>query len=132
VLLRVAGTDATEQFKQFHKPDVLAKYSPKLKIGVVSGGAAAGAVSDSTVKSSAPVKKERKAPTEADMAIFAKASVAPQRHKAVLIDPSKFGRGVPYGDPVRCDLLCCVVLFPAAYDVVVSIELVWRVLQPLL
>jgi cytochrome b involved in lipid metabolism len=38
VLVNVAGKDATNQFNQFHKADVLDKYAPKLYIGDVTEG----------------------------------------------------------------------------------------------
>jgi cytochrome b involved in lipid metabolism len=37
VLLKVAGKDATKEFDNFHKLDVLKKYGPKLYVGEVSG-----------------------------------------------------------------------------------------------
>ncbi|KAL1976468.1 hypothetical protein VTN31DRAFT_2750 [Thermomyces dupontii] len=35
ILQRVAGKDASKQFWKYHNQDVLKKYAPKLKIGVL-------------------------------------------------------------------------------------------------
>ncbi|KAI8846360.1 putative acyl-CoA dehydrogenase [Chytridium lagenaria] len=43
VLLKVAGTDASKQFDQFHNAGILEKYSPKLYKGDVAGAAPAAA-----------------------------------------------------------------------------------------
>lgn len=39
VLHNVGGKDATAQFDQFHKPDVLLKYGPNIYVGKLAGGA---------------------------------------------------------------------------------------------
>ncbi|KAH8695929.1 cytochrome b5-like heme binding domain-containing protein [Talaromyces proteolyticus] len=39
ILKRVAGKDASKQFWKYHNKSVLAKYSPKLKIGEVKEAA---------------------------------------------------------------------------------------------
>lgn len=50
VLHNVGGKDATAQFDQFHKPDVLMKYGPNMYVGKLSSGAQA-----STVKKGEPL-----------------------------------------------------------------------------
>lgn len=69
VLLKVAGTDATEQFEKFHSPDVMKKYGPELYIGELASAAVAK-------KPEAP-KPSSKSKTGAEI----------------------FGELVPYGDP---------------------------------
>lgn len=60
VLLRVGGTDASAQFKQFHKPSVLVQYSPKLQIGYVADtGAAAPAASAAKPKAAAATAQSK-------------------------------------------------------------------------
>jgi len=38
VILGVAGRDVTDEFYGFHKKEIIAKYGPKLRIGVLEGG----------------------------------------------------------------------------------------------
>ena len=52
VLINVGGKDATAQFDQFHKKEVLLKYGPQLYVGKV---AAAGASSSSSSKGASPI-----------------------------------------------------------------------------
>ncbi len=42
VLLNAAGRDASNQFRMFHKPEVLQQYAPSLTVGVLAGSPAAG------------------------------------------------------------------------------------------
>jgi cytochrome b involved in lipid metabolism len=77
VLVRVAGSDATKQFDQFHDKSVLDKWGPKLlkgKVGVVGKEGVVEKV----------------------------ASVAQKKTEFVLVgleDGEAFGDGVPFGDP---------------------------------
>jgi cytochrome b involved in lipid metabolism len=48
IILKVAGTDASTQFAQFHKPEILAKYSSQLVVGKVEKGAAGTKTSATT------------------------------------------------------------------------------------
>jgi hypothetical protein len=86
ILLGVAGAECTEQFNQFHNATaVLAKYSPKLKIGEISGGGAAG--------SAAP-----KATAAKSTAIVLSPSKSPKTSIPKLPNAT-FGDQIPYGDP---------------------------------
>ncbi len=48
VLLKVAGQDASAQFAQFHKPEVLVQYSPQLRLGQLEKGSASVKTSATT------------------------------------------------------------------------------------
>ncbi|CAO3634529.1 unnamed protein product [Cunninghamella blakesleeana] len=84
VLLKVAGKDASKQFKSFHNDAIMQRVGLPLQIGVIGSGV------------EAPVKQEeKKGHTET-------AAPAGQTYSiSGLISgaESKFGEGVPYGDP---------------------------------
>ncbi|KAJ3044139.1 hypothetical protein HDV00_003243 [Rhizophlyctis rosea] len=70
ILLKVAGTDASRQFDQFHSAAVLEKYGPKLYKGDVGNGSG-------------------EAEAEAEAA----------EPESGLVEGEAFGEGIPFGDP---------------------------------
>ncbi|KAI9306456.1 acyl-CoA dehydrogenase/oxidase [Cunninghamella echinulata] len=84
VLLKVAGKDASKQFKSFHNDAIMQRVGLPLQIGVIG---TAGPVEQ------APVKKEEK--KVADTQPTETYSISGLISGA----ESKFGEGIPYGDP---------------------------------
>ena len=57
VLLKVAGKDASKQFEQFHSPQVLDQYGPKLYKGEIGSAVATNIVSQVIKEEEAPVSQ---------------------------------------------------------------------------
>ncbi|KAM0752221.1 acyl-CoA dehydrogenase NM domain-like protein [Meredithblackwellia eburnea MCA 4105] len=74
ILLRVAGTDCSEQFHKFHSPSVLNKQAAPLKIGVIGDPNASKDDHESAVAESSSADEDD-------------------------LDETYFGDLVPYGDP---------------------------------
>lgn len=70
ILLKVAGTDASKQFDQFHNKAILDKYGPKLYKGDIGNGVE-------------ELKKED----------------AAEEPLSGLEEGEAFGEGIPFGDP---------------------------------
>eukprot|EP01096_Ripella_sp_DP13-Kostka_P010118 TRINITY_DN393_c0_g1_i1.p1 TRINITY_DN393_c0_g1~~TRINITY_DN393_c0_g1_i1.p1 ORF type:complete len:597 (+),score=292.92 TRINITY_DN393_c0_g1_i1:148-1791(+) len=95
VLVKVGGQDASKQFQNFHKPEVLQKYS-NLQIGVVAGTAAAAAASSSS--SSSASTSTAIVPVKVSPAPVLTPSLDGGFYYKGLAD--KYGEQIPFGDPV--------------------------------
>ena len=115
VIVAVAGQDATKKFNLFHKPSVLQKYGPGLRIGVVVAGGGGGAAATTTIG----VKSSSAAPTSPSSSPSPKSSSSsskPSSPKSFsstsaaspasssssvprALSDKQFGELVPYGDP---------------------------------
>ena len=122
ILVRVAGKDASKQVlstsfsqanviivlesisiswskisnAQYHNEGVLRKYSPKLKIGSLGGGAAESKPAAAEPKKDLPPKPyQPPRPAAAPKATPAKAAPS----ASAVSSPDVFGNGIPFGDP---------------------------------
>lgn len=80
ILLKMAGKDATKKFQQFHNDSIMQRVGLPMQIGVIG---------------SQEEKEEPKAPAAAP-------APAPAAHSSggeVSYISTKFGEGIPYGDP---------------------------------
>ena len=116
VIVGVAGQDATKKFHLFHKPSVMQKYGPGLKIGTVQGSGGAPAGGKSSSSAAAPASPPSSSPTKpapsASKPSSSKASSSSDASSSASSKPSspsssvprslsdkQFGELVPYGDP---------------------------------
>ena len=111
VIVAVAGQDATKKFHLFHKPSVMQKYGPGLRIGTVggSGGAVAtGSGKSSSAATASPPSPASKSPSSASNPPTSKSSASASSTPSSSASASsvprplqdkQFGELVPYGDP---------------------------------
>ncbi|CAO3588131.1 unnamed protein product [Absidia cylindrospora] len=87
VLVKVAGKDASKQFKNFHNDAIMQRVGLPMQIGVI-GDATTTNAPVAAAPATAPAKKSESNPTPTY-------SIAGYLSGA----DSKFGEGIPYGDP---------------------------------
>jgi alkylation response protein AidB-like acyl-CoA dehydrogenase len=92
VLVKVAGQDATQQFEQFHKAEVLTQYGQKLLKGTLATEGAAAKATPSAPAAAAASSAGAGKPV---------IKSAPAMSKPVVVGGggSTFGELIPYGDP---------------------------------
>lgn len=84
VLLKVAGKDASKQFKTFHNDAIMQRVGLPMQIGVIGDETAS---KEKEIAAPVNTKKQEVTPKQVDI------------HQLVSAEHAKFGEGVPYGDP---------------------------------
>lgn len=82
VLLKMAGKDASKQFKTFHNASIMQRVGLPMQIGVIGEATP-------TAEQTKPVEKAQPAVT----------TTTTTTHTSVSGQIAKFGEGLPYGDP---------------------------------
>ncbi|KAF7732834.1 hypothetical protein EC973_000110 [Apophysomyces ossiformis] len=91
VLLKVAGKDASKQFKSFHNDAIMQRVGLPMQIGVIGTAEPA---------KEAPAQKQQQPPNNAAINnATSPQKVASNHTVSVSADESRFGEGLPYGDP---------------------------------